>query len=154
MIVSGAPLNVALNRIRKRGRNVAQQKLPLVRKEVFSTYDLGKVIPGLDKDWVQRMVQDEHLQIWPSVAPSTGVGTRKEWSRADVFGVALCWWLYNAGLRLDAIAEALLEPGTNLRGHAESIRREGSFTLKSPDGVVTVVPVKKLFAELESRMWE
>jgi hypothetical protein len=131
-----------------------QKKLPLVRKEVFSTYDLGKVIPGLDKDWLQRMVQDEHLEIWPSVMPSTGVGTRKEWSREDVYLVALCWWLYEAGFRLDVIEQSLKHDSLSFRQRALAICRKGGFTLHSPSGVVTVVPVKKLFEAVESRMYE
>lgn len=136
-----------------------QKKLPLVRKEVFSTYDLGKVIPGLDKDWVQRMVADEQLEIWPSVHPSTGVGTRKEWGREDVYLVAMCWWLYEAGFALDAI-DHILRSGEvkkvlrTLRDLVQGIRRKESLVFKTQYGVTTVVPVKKLFAELESRMWE
>jgi hypothetical protein len=79
-------------------------------KVVYETSDVASLV-GISPIYLNKFIERRSFGLAPSVRSGKGRGKRRLFSEADVFGIALVWWLFEAGLRSNAIQEILKEIG-------------------------------------------
>jgi hypothetical protein len=65
---------------------------------VFESSDLIEIL-GMPVSFLNRLVERELQGIKPSIRSGVSTGGRRWFSKQDLFGVALVYWLFQAGLR-------------------------------------------------------
>lgn len=75
----------------------------------FLTYDSSEVceLVGIGPLLLNKFVERKTYGIQPSVRSGKGRGGRRLFSPDDVLGIALVWWLFEAGLRSGVIQYVL-----------------------------------------------
>ena len=75
----------------------------------FLTFDTNEVceLVGIGPLLLNKFVERKTYGIQPSVRSGKGRGGRRLFSRDDVFGIALVWWLFESGLRSNVIQSIL-----------------------------------------------
>lgn len=73
---------------------------------LFESAEVSKVV-GMSPIQLNRLVEREQYGIGPSIRSGKGRGSRRLFSEADLYGVALVWWLFEAGLRSQTIQYVL-----------------------------------------------
>jgi hypothetical protein len=74
----------------------------------FESSDVVEVV-GIRPIYLNKFVERRLYGIEPSVRSGEGRGSRRWFSLDDVFGIALVWWLFEAGLRTEVIKRVLRE---------------------------------------------
>ena len=64
-------------------------------------------VVGIPSTYLNKLIERGKYGIEPSIRSGRGRGSRRLFSEADVYGLALVWWLFEAGLRAEAIQDAL-----------------------------------------------
>jgi hypothetical protein len=64
-------------------------------------------VVGVSPIQLNKLVEREQYGVAPSIRSGKGRGSRRLFSEGDVYGVALVWWLFEAGLRSEAIRDVL-----------------------------------------------
>jgi hypothetical protein len=62
---------------------------------------------GIPPILLNKFVERGSYGIVPSIRSGKGRGSRRRFSQDDLFGIALVWWLFEAGLRTQAIQYVL-----------------------------------------------
>ena len=75
-------------------------------RDVFDSSDITELV-GIKPIYLTKYVERKLYGISPSVKAGKGRGKRRLFSRDDLFGIALVWWLFEAGLRSQVIAYIL-----------------------------------------------
>lgn len=77
----------------------------------FLTFDSSEVceLVGIGQLLLNKFVERGTYGIRPSVRSGKGRGGRRLFSRDDVLGIALVWWLFESGLRSNVIQVVLDE---------------------------------------------
>ena len=68
----------------------------------LETRDLVAVV-GIHLLYLNKLIERKQYGIEPTIRSGRGRGLRRVFSSEDVYGVALVWWLYEAGLRSKTI---------------------------------------------------
>ena len=68
--------------------------------------EVAKIV-GIPPIYLNKFVERRKYRIEPSVRSGKGRGSRRLFSEDDVYGIALVWWLFEAGLRSDTIQDVL-----------------------------------------------
>lgn len=71
-------------------------------QDIFETGELTKLV-GVKPIYLNKFIERGVYGIKPSIRPGKKRERRRLFSRHDVFGVALVWWLFESGLRSGAI---------------------------------------------------
>jgi hypothetical protein len=79
------------------GKLTLKNKLTTI-PEVYETRDLIRLL-GIDANFLNKLIERRLYGVKPSLKTGQGPGSRRWFSREDVLGVALVWWLFQAGLR-------------------------------------------------------
>ena len=85
-------------------------------------FESGKVaeIVGIRPIYLNKFVERKLYGIEPSAQRGTGKGTRRWFNLDDLFGIALVWWLFEAGLRAEVIKRVLRGLGNTSKADAYS----------------------------------
>lgn len=148
---------------------------------VFESTDVEKLL-GISSTRLNKFIERRLYGIRPSIRSGIGRGRRRLFSREDVFGIALVWWLFEAGFRSPVIQSVLNDLGgrkaaTSANAAAENlltgdakflwIQRKGRSTtasavtreapairalLAEPSISLLIVPVETRFAKLKQAM--
>jgi hypothetical protein len=62
---------------------------------------------GIPSILLNKFVERKSYGIHPSIRSGEGRGSRRLFSEADVHGLAMVWWLFEAGLRSESIQQVL-----------------------------------------------
>jgi hypothetical protein len=148
-------------------------------------------IVGIRPTYLNKIVERGLYGVEPSLRWGQGKGSRRWFTQEDVFGIALVWWLFEAGLRTEVIKRVLRDLGNprkaSAKSAAEALQRRGADYLvierevrsaesdkeypnqrvrlvrsteitdllnKSDKESLQVLPVRSLFADLDSRLRE
>ena len=65
---------------------------------VYESRDVCRIV-GVSAVFLNQLVERELFGIKPSIRSGESRGSRRRFSREDVWAVALVWWLFEAGLR-------------------------------------------------------
>jgi hypothetical protein len=79
--------------------------------EVFESGEISRAL-GMKLLYLNKFIERGLYGISPSVRVGKGRGRRRLFSRDDVLGIALVWWLFQCGLRARVI-EIVLEKLSN-----------------------------------------
>ncbi len=79
-------------------------KMPVV----FESRDVITLV-GISPVYLNKFVERGLYGIAPSERTGLGKGSRRWFNSEDVFGIALVWWLFEAGLRSEVIKRVLRE---------------------------------------------
>lgn len=71
-------------------------------QELFETGELTDLV-GINPIYLNKFIERERYGIKPSIRIGKKRERRRLFSTEDVFGVALVWWLFEAGLRSQVI---------------------------------------------------
>jgi hypothetical protein len=97
-------------------------------QDTFESSDVENVV-GISRNYLNKFIERELYGIVPSERMDVGRGRRRWFSRDDVFGIALVWWLFEAGLRSDVIKRILRDcfgqKDANANKAAYSLREDG-----------------------------
>lgn len=66
--------------------------------DVYESRDLIRAV-GISSTYLNQLVERGLFGIKPSLRSGESRGSRRWFSRADALGVAMVWWLFEAGLR-------------------------------------------------------
>ena len=66
--------------------------------EVFESRIVSAIV-GVPINFLNRMVERKLHGIKPSIRSDVNTGGRRWFSKEDVYGIALVYWLFEAGLR-------------------------------------------------------
>jgi hypothetical protein len=72
----------------------------------FETMEVSSLL-GIPPILLNKFVERGTYGIVPSVRSGRGRGSRRRFSQDDLLGIALVWWLFEAGLRTQAIQYVL-----------------------------------------------
>lgn len=72
----------------------------------LESVEVAKIV-GIPPIYLNKFVERRKYGIEPSVRSGRGRGSRRLFSEGDVQGIALVWWLFEAGLRSDTIQDVL-----------------------------------------------
>jgi len=75
---------------------------------VFESTDVERLV-DISSIRLNKFVEDNLYRLRPSIKAGKGRGSRRLFNREDVFGIALVWWLFEAGLRSNVIRVVLDE---------------------------------------------
>lgn len=80
-----------------------------VKREMSGILDSNDVIRlvGITPVYLNKFVERRLYGIVPSERADVGRGGRRWFNDEDVYGIALVWWLFEAGLRSDVIRRVL-----------------------------------------------
>jgi hypothetical protein len=76
--------------------------------KIFASAEVATVV-GISTILLNKFVERKSYGIEPSIRAGKGTGSRRFFSEEDVMGIALVWWLFEAGLRSAAIQEIIAE---------------------------------------------
>jgi DNA-binding transcriptional MerR regulator len=87
--------------------------LEQVRKPKMRHLESGEVaeIVGIRINYLNKIVERGLYGIQPSAKSGSGRGSRRWFTAEDVYGIALVWWLFEAGLRTKVIKRVLRDLG-------------------------------------------
>lgn len=68
-------------------------------------------LTGIRPIYLNKFVERQLYGIEPSARSGSGRGSRRWFTKEDVYGIALVWWLFEAGLRTEVIKRVLREVG-------------------------------------------
>lgn len=85
----------------------------------FETTEVTSLV-GIPPTLLNKFVERGSYGIVPSVRTGNGRGSRRRFSPEDLFGIALVWWLFEAGLRTQAIQYVLKQICGGRRGSSAS----------------------------------
>ncbi|MGO9590633.1 MAG: hypothetical protein ACLP3K_11390 [Candidatus Acidiferrales bacterium] len=98
----------------------------------FETGDVARMV-GIRPIYLNRFVERKLYGIQPSARSGEGTGRRRWFSFDDLLGIALVWWLFEAGLRTEVIKRVLRELGNSkvaiANQAAKSLRKSGAEVL-------------------------
>jgi hypothetical protein len=87
-------------------------------QEVFESSELVEIV-GIPLILLNKLIERGQYGIQANVRAGDGRGSRRLFSDRDLFGIALIWWLYEAGLRTKVIQFVLNQIcGGKLRSRA------------------------------------
>jgi hypothetical protein len=96
---------------------------------VFESRDVISLV-GINPVYLNKFVERGLYGIAPSERTGEGRGRRRWFSSEDVFGIAVVWWLFEAGLRSEVIKRILREvvsqKKANANQAANTLRENGS----------------------------
>lgn len=75
---------------------------------IFESADVVKLV-GISPSYLNKFVERGLYGITPSERAEVGRGKRRWFNSEDVLGIALVWWLFEAGLRSEVIRRVLRE---------------------------------------------
>jgi hypothetical protein len=78
---------------------------------LFGTAEVLKIV-GIPANTLNKLVERGSFGIAPSVRIGKGRGSRRVFGTPDIFGIALVWWLTQAGLRSAVIGRVLRQIST------------------------------------------
>jgi DNA-binding transcriptional MerR regulator len=87
--------------------------LPLERNELCD-------LVGVRWIYLNKLIERGLYGIEPSHKSGEGKGSRRWFSREDVLGIALVWWLFEAGLRTEVIKRVLRNLDNRDKANANS----------------------------------
>jgi hypothetical protein len=75
----------------------------------LDVFESGQIVEfvGIRPFYLNKFIERKLYGIRPSVASGESRKVRRKFSIGDVFGIGLVWWLYESGLRSDAIKRVL-----------------------------------------------
>jgi len=73
---------------------------------VFESTEVEWLV-GISSIRLNKFLERKLYGLRPSIKAGIGRGRRRLFSREDVFGIALVWWLFQAGLRSPVIQDVL-----------------------------------------------
>jgi hypothetical protein len=76
--------------------------------QIFDSTEVTTVV-GISTILLNKFVERKSYGIEPSIRAGKGPGSRRLFSDEDVMGIALVWWLFEAGLRSEAIEDIIAE---------------------------------------------
>jgi DNA-binding transcriptional MerR regulator len=82
------------------------QKIEAKSPVFFESVEVSEVV-GIPPIYLNKLIERGKYGIVPSIRSGRGRGSRRLFSEEDVYGIALVWWLFEAGLRAEAIQDAL-----------------------------------------------
>jgi DNA-binding transcriptional MerR regulator len=87
-------------------------------------------IVGIRINYLNKIVERGLYGIQPSAKSGSGRGSRRWFTEEDVYGVALVWWLFEAGLRTEVIKRVLRRLGNrrdaDANAAATALRQQGA----------------------------
>jgi hypothetical protein len=95
---------------------------------IFESSDVADLV-GISPIYLNKFVERGLYGIAPSERMLVGRGGRRWFNEEDVFGIALVWWLFEAGLRSQVInrilGEIVGQKKANANRAAKTLREEG-----------------------------
>jgi hypothetical protein len=119
---------------------------------VFETRDVLR-LTGIPSTYLNKFIERGSFGIGPSVRTGRGRGTRRLFANFDIYGIALVWWLFQAGLRSAVIGRVLrdvLPAPRNLAANAAGILLAKQAQASEPQ-VLVVTRVLKSGASGKSK---
>jgi hypothetical protein len=96
-------------------------------RDIFESSEVVEVV-GINPIYLNKFVERELYGIVPSGRAAVGRGGRRWFKTEDVYGIALVWWLFEAGLRSQVIRRVLRDfpdqKKANANRAAEALREE------------------------------
>jgi len=86
----------------------------------FESNDVVKIV-GIRPIYLNKFVERKLYGIEPSVRAGAGRGSRRWFNVDDVLGIALVWWLFEAGFRTEVIKRLLREIGKSKTADAKAV---------------------------------
>ncbi len=100
--------------------------------DVFESGEISRAL-GMKLLYLNKFIERGLYGIRPSVRVGRGRGRRRLFSRNDVLGIALVWWLFQCGLRGRVIEVVLAKlskhPDSNANLAAQRIEESGADNL-------------------------
>ena len=75
-------------------------------KRKFGIMDVARLV-GIQPTLLNKFIQREKYGIRASVQPGEGQGRQRFFGESDLYGIALVYWLFESGLRSEAIQYVL-----------------------------------------------
>jgi hypothetical protein len=104
---------------------------------VLESAEVVKVV-GISPIQLNKFVERRSYGIAPSYRAGKGRGSRRRFREHDVYGVALVWWLFEAGLRKQTIQYVL----NKICGHTKSAKASDAAKILS-DKETEMLAVKR-----------
>jgi hypothetical protein len=106
-----------------------------VSRRFFDSTRVCKAV-GIRPLFLNKLVELKRYGIEPSVRAGEGRGSRRFFSEDDVYGIALVWWLFEAGLRSETIQYVFDQI---CRGRKKSTAVDAAFTLLEGDADILAI---------------
>ena len=78
-----------------------------MKNDFFLSQDVVDLV-GIDPIYLNTLAHRKDYQIKASISESVGQKKLRVFSKADVYGIALVWMLFECGLRMQTIKEVLM----------------------------------------------
>lgn len=92
-------------------------------QEPFESAEVMEIV-GIKPNYLNKFVERRLYGIVPSDRMGTGRGSRRRFTTEDVFGIALVWCLFEAGLRAEVIKRVLRDVGHTKKAGANLAARK------------------------------
>jgi hypothetical protein len=88
-------------------------------QDIFESGELAGLV-GVKPFYLNKFIERGLYGIKPSIRPGRVRERRRLFSRDDLFGVALVWWLFESGLRAQVMQRVLKDIGKSGKADANS----------------------------------
>lgn len=123
----------------------------MVLPNVYESSHLCVAI-GVSQSFLNRLVERGLHGIKPSLRADVNTGGRRWFSKEDVFGVALVYWLFEAGLRAGsgkARTSVIQDVLDQIVGKRNSTANEAAERLSEPVGVLRII--QRLYPDVKGK---
>ncbi len=86
-------------------------------RDPFETSEVIELV-GIRPNYLNKFVERNLYGVVPSDRTGEGRGSRRRFTLEDVFGIALVWWLFEAGLRSEVIKRVLRDISGSKKANA------------------------------------
>jgi hypothetical protein len=116
----------------------------------FDSSEVSKVV-GIPPIFLNKLIERGKYGIVPSIRSGRGRGSRRLFSADDAYGIALVWWLFEAGLRADAIQDALAQMFKAPKGTVRAVAAAAALLSKLPLGDKVAADIDVIVIRREPR---
>ena len=104
-------------------------------RKIFDSAEVSKAV-GIRAIYLNTFIQRKKYGIEPSARSGEGRGKPRFFSEEDVCGIALVWWLFEGGLRSEAIQNVLNQI---CRGKKRATANEAALVLRESEADILAI---------------